>query len=478
MLSSIQAFLLSVREVFFPPQIAEAYGLETAEDKQPPLLEEARTQIFTATMRLVFLVTLLAYFIFLYRELATAPGQAFIYGIMLAGLGIVTFAPQLSLQFRVVLAVSIMFVIAANDIASFGMSNDGRLYLFMMVIFTLVLMGGRAGAIAVLIGTALVFGLGILFSRGVITAPHSTFSHAEFDSQQARYFAVNFLLVTGLTASSVFGLLRFIERAWQRERWVSNALERSLGREQMLAQQLEDHLKQERQISDLRAQVMANVSHEFRTPLSIISNSNTLLSRHMAQMSDEKRLQHLGTIQQEVDNLSGLVEGIELVRKLNASQFDVILQQFETGQLCKAVKRGLELSSPEPRRLQFEATDGFIDDYLVQADPEVLQHICNRLLDNALKYSAGPVTITYDTSPDALEISVTDLGDPIPLEEQSKIFELLERGSNAEHTDGLGIGLFIATQLAEKLNANVALESLGQEQLSNIFTVTLPLVTP
>ena len=109
----------------------------------------------------------------------------------------------------------------------------------------------------------------------------------------------------------------------------------------------------------------------------------------------------------------------------------------------------------------------------IETDHHILNQIALNLVRNALQYSTEPVKVRLSETDDYLLVEVIDHGVGILPHEKDRIFDLLERGSNISTAKGLGIGLYMATQFAQLINAEITVESNGKNQ-GSCFTVHVP----
>lgn len=243
--------------------------------------------------------------------------------------------------------------------------------------------------------------------------------------------------------------------------------------EQMLRiEQLEkEHIEQS---NTQKFRFFTNVSHEFRTPLTLIMGQvEVLLMRQDIVPSVYSRIL---SVYRNTQRLKNMVDEIIDIRRLDQSQLRLHVDCEEPGAVVKgiwllfqdyALQRGIEFrfSAPEtPLRLEF--------------DRRQLEKVLNNLLSNAFKYTAsgGSITVTVGSGPDEAVISVADTGVGIAPEHLDRIFERFwqdEHANAAIDQYGSGIGLSQAKNLVEMHGGRITVESeLGK---GSVFSVHLPL---
>lgn len=212
-------------------------------------------------------------------------------------------------------------------------------------------------------------------------------------------------------------------------------------------------MTRERRAERLRADFIATISHELRTPITPIRGYADLLKRRWDRMSEEKRTGVLDTIAERADHLTRLVDDL-----LMASR-----SEGETSLTVESVRMDLVAVASEAARA-FPETDGRLtvapsEEIWVHADPTRVTQIIGNLVGNALKYTppGTPIEITFDGT----SVSVTDHGQGISEDEQQRVFERFYRIEDplTMRTGGSGLGLSISRQLARAMGGDVTLRS-------------------
>ena len=253
-------------------------------------------------------------------------------------------------------------------------------------------------------------------------------------------------------------------------------LRNSLEREKLLAQHLQQSYDRAEMLNELKSRVIEVVSHEFRTPLTTINNSATLIGQHLAKMSEKQRRNHVTAIQNAIVDLTALVSDVEIVGEANAESLSPVWLAQDLQHVCESLADGLAKAVCVPDRIVIEF-DASINGVAVETDVAFVQKIGEALLTNALKFSSGNVIIRFSADSQKFTLSFSDNGIGIPLNEHDKLFMLLERCSNATAVRGLGVGLFLANQLAKTIFGQIRPISAGVNQGAQ-FIVELPLKRP
>jgi len=223
---------------------------------------------------------------------------------------------------------------------------------------------------------------------------------------------------------------------------------------------------------EYKGQLLANTTHELKTPLTAIRGAAVTLGMRWRTMSAEQVDQFLGIIHRRCDGLSKLIERILLGARLEAGR-EVALNPAPTdvlGSLRAITSEFKDVSPKHPVLLAAPA------DVWVNADPEALDQVLGLLLENAIKYSpeGGEVRVTALDGPRSVAISVSDHGVGMSAEEREHIFEPYFRASrgNSNPFGGVGLGLSIVRHLVERSGGAITVESTPGH--GSTFTITLP----
>ncbi|MEH2279945.1 MAG: scytonemin biosynthesis sensor histidine kinase [Nostoc sp.] len=235
---------------------------------------------------------------------------------------------------------------------------------------------------------------------------------------------------------------------------------------------LNQALEQAKQLSELRARFLAMVCHQFRTPLNIVSFSNSLLKEEVDKRTQKKIQPLLDHIQKATEQLSLMLDDILFFSKAESAKLNFEPKPLELVQFCQDLVAQMQMRiSQNP--INFISQDNSLTGYI---DKKLLEPILNNLLDNAMKYSNSNLAITLELScqNEKLIFQVKDMGIGISVVDQQRIFEPFYRGSNIEHIPGTGLGLSILKTLVDLHHGQVSVES--EVGVGTTFTVMLPLI--
>ncbi len=235
--------------------------------------------------------------------------------------------------------------------------------------------------------------------------------------------------------------------------------------------QLTEALAKEKELNELKTRFLSLVSHEFKTPLSSILTSITLLGKYTQTEQQEKRDKHVTTIKNKVKYLDAILNDFLSVERLESGKVKYKIETFPLSKVVNEVVYDSNMLLKEGQKIQYPEN---IDDVILKFDEKTLELALSNLVHNAIKYSPEDsiINLQVEAKEDMLLLKIIDQGIGIPEQEQKHIFNRYFRAGNALLTQGTGIGLNIAKQHLENLGAS--LEFSSKENEGSIFTVGIP----
>jgi signal transduction histidine kinase len=234
---------------------------------------------------------------------------------------------------------------------------------------------------------------------------------------------------------------------------------------------LRQQLAREQQINQFQRQFIHTVSHEYRTPLSIIQASTFLIEADASSVQSENKRVNCQRIKQAVKYMVGLLEDVLTFGQAEAGQLILDPMPLDLNLFCQQLIEEYQLIASDQAQITWISCGKGQTAYL---DKKILQLIVRNLLTNALKYSPGnsPVYLTLTCEDDRLIVEVKDNGIGIPPEDQPYILEPFRRARNAGTVRGSGMGLAIVKKAVDLHGGTLSFESaLG---VGTTFTVVLP----
>ena len=237
------------------------------------------------------------------------------------------------------------------------------------------------------------------------------------------------------------------------------------------AQELASALFAETRARQAQREFVSVISHEFRTPLTIIDGSAQMISRAMAMGKTEKIEAKTAKIRNATVRMSRLIDDILASSSIEKSAFKISPELFDFGALveeqCNQIGGACE---SHELLLDMDGLPGTI-----RADKKACTHIIDNLLSNAIKYSPDADTVELKgwQEDDLIYLSIKDYGVGVPEEEHDELFGQYFRASTSRAFRGTGIGLNLVKNLLHLQGGEIAVESVVDE--GSIFTISLPI---
>jgi PAS domain S-box-containing protein len=229
-------------------------------------------------------------------------------------------------------------------------------------------------------------------------------------------------------------------------------------------------LEKEKELNDMKTRFVSMASHEFRTPLSTILSSVTLLSKYILTEEQGKREKHIDRIKGAVTNLTDILNEFLSLGKIEDGKVEPKWMPFSIKESVTDVIRQMDPLKKSGQWIN-HIHNGHEETVL---DPSLLKNILINLLSNALKFSPEHSIIEINTSvhTEGIRIIVKDKGIGISKEDQEHLFERFFRGANAANIQGTGLGLHIVSRYIQLMKGNIRCESILEEGTS--FIVEFP----
>lgn len=285
-------------------------------------------------------------------------------------------------------------------------------------------------------------------------------------SQEKRYLHQDGSVFWGKITASVV-------RGSSKERDYFIAVLEDISDRKKAEEEIRNALAREKELGELKSRFISMTSHEFRTPLAVISSSAGIMKTFNSKLTDEKRLTHLNTIETYVKHTTRLLDDILLLNRAEAGKMSFNPQPLNVVNYCQNLTQEMQIGT-EDRVITF--THSCPPETEAELDLKLLQQIMINLLSNAIKYSpdGGEVKFDLSAAEDKLIFQVEDRGIGIPEEDQKHLFESFHRATNVETIQGTGLGLVIVKKCVELHGGEISFTSqLGR---GTTFSVTIPFV--
>ena len=221
-------------------------------------------------------------------------------------------------------------------------------------------------------------------------------------------------------------------------------------------------------VETLRTDFIANVSHEMKTPLSVMQNYGTLLQAD--SLPEEKRIEYAKGVTDGSRRMAEMMTNILKLNRLENQQIYPKTSEFDLGeQLCECL---LQFESVW-EKAEIEIDTDIAEDVKVKADAELLGHVWNNLFSNAFKFTpaGGTVTVTMSATEHHAIVKVSDTGCGMSSEVGAHIFEKFYQGDTSHATQGNGLGLALVKRVIDIMQGEIGVESVVGK--GSTFTVKI-----
>jgi PAS domain S-box-containing protein len=225
----------------------------------------------------------------------------------------------------------------------------------------------------------------------------------------------------------------------------------------------------DRLVEQLKSGFVSTVSHELRAPLTSIYGFAETLLREDVSFGDEERRTFLTYIASEAQRLTGIVDALLSVARLESGDLSVQLTPTDLRDVVTDVVTTAQREIVNGGRFVIDVPEEPLD---AAADRDKVRQILTNLIDNAVKFSpqGGTVTIAARRAGDAVQVRVVDEGSGVPAGEQERIFRKFYRADAAgPSAGGTGLGLFIARGLASAMGGRLWMDSDAGRGTSFVF---------
>ncbi|MFY0628547.1 MAG: PAS domain S-box protein [Reichenbachiella sp.] len=229
-------------------------------------------------------------------------------------------------------------------------------------------------------------------------------------------------------------------------------------------------LAKEKELHELKTRFVSMASHEFRTPLSTILSSVSLIARYTTPETEEKKNKHITRIKNNVGELTNILNDFLSLDKLDEGKMSVSVQTMD---LCALIDETIsELRTLTKKDQKILTNINFLN-CEVQSDPQIIKQVLTNLMSNAIKYSdqGSEIELNASQNNEKITIEVKDQGIGIPESDQKHLFGKFFRAHNSSHIQGTGLGLNIVQKYLELINGEITFESI--EGKGSVFTITL-----
>ncbi len=229
-------------------------------------------------------------------------------------------------------------------------------------------------------------------------------------------------------------------------------------------------LEKEKELNELKSRFVSMASHEFRTPLTTMMSSLSLITKYGEQNDKQNQAKHVNKIKTSIHNLTDILNDVLSISKLEAGKIENMPGKVNLKTFIGDILKEMKSMTLDGQKLIQQHSGNEI----VYIDKNLLLNVLFNLISNAIKFSPEDesIEITAQVLNSSIKISVKDNGFGISKEDQKHLFERFFRGQNVTHIQGTGLGLTIVTKYAELMNSTLDFES--KENEGSTFSIIIP----
>lgn len=231
-------------------------------------------------------------------------------------------------------------------------------------------------------------------------------------------------------------------------------------------------LEKEKELGQLKSRFVSMASHEFRTPLSAVQLSASLIEKYAQPFDNENIRKHVSKIKNAVGNLTTILNDFLSLEKLEAGKVEPSFDSFDLVKLSEEITEEMQMIAKQNQNIIYQHTG---TTSVVNLDPNLLKNCVLNLIANAIKYSGENTFIEFNTeiNDHTCIVTIRDNGIGIPEADQKHLFEAFFRAHNTGNIPGTGLGLNIVARYAKLMKGKVNFSS--QLNKGTLFTITFSL---
>ncbi|HZF63381.1 MAG TPA: PAS domain-containing sensor histidine kinase [Chitinophagaceae bacterium] len=245
-------------------------------------------------------------------------------------------------------------------------------------------------------------------------------------------------------------------------------LKEALQRLEESQAELSEALDKERQLNEIKSRFVSMASHEFRTPLSAVLSSASLIAKYTTTEDQDKRSRHIHRIKESVKHLNDLLEDFLSLGKLDEGKIGASAAIFNLPETISETADDMRGILKKEQQIQCKHEG----EHMICSDRKLIKNILINLISNAVKFSEEGACIEIRSKVENMiaSVSVKDQGIGISQEDQQHLFSSFFRGKNAQNIQGTGLGLHIVKRYLDLIGGDIQLNSnLGEGTTITFF---------
>jgi PAS domain S-box-containing protein len=235
--------------------------------------------------------------------------------------------------------------------------------------------------------------------------------------------------------------------------------------------ELNQAIEKEKELNELKSRFVSMASHEFRTPLTTMLSSVSLVSKYGEQNDKENQTKHINKIKKSITDLTDILNDFLSVSKLEEGKLENNPEELNIKTFAEDIVKEMRSMASANQTIQFTHEGNEMACF----DPKFIKHILFNLISNAIKFSpqnGGKIQLNTYVHGSSVKMKIKDNGIGISKEDQKHLFERFFRGHNATHIQGTGLGLSIVAKYVELMDGSMDFESV--ENKGTTFTIIIP----
>ncbi|MFZ6010808.1 MAG: ATP-binding protein [Bacteroidota bacterium] len=231
-------------------------------------------------------------------------------------------------------------------------------------------------------------------------------------------------------------------------------------------------LEKEKELNELKSKFVSIASHEFRTPLSTVLSSASLIQQYREKGDYEKQDKHIQRIKSSVNHLTQILNDFLSLGRLEEGKVDIKPETVEIEVFLNEIKEEVNSFLKDGQKVEVKC---LVDVKEIETDARILRNIMFNLISNASKYSEPykSIFLSCDLQDHKLLVQIKDEGIGIPKEDQKHLFDRFFRASNAGNVQGTGLGLNIVKRYVDLLRGEISFTS--EYEKGTTFSIIIPL---
>jgi len=238
-------------------------------------------------------------------------------------------------------------------------------------------------------------------------------------------------------------------------------------------EEISQSLEKEKELGLLKSRFVSIASHEFRTPLTSVQLSASLIEQYAAGFTSPNISKHVLKIKSAVSNLTTILNDFLSLEKIESGKEVPVFTKFNLVKFAEDITQEMQAVAKQNQNIIYQHT-GTV--YMMKLDENLLKNCIGNLITNAIKYSGENTLIDFNTLIDDQNyiITVKDNGIGIPEADQKHLFEAFFRAHNTGTIPGTGLGLNIVARYTELMGGTINFKSSVNQ--GTLFTISFPIL--